>query len=198
MASVELFDASPIPALLERLSSLEAIVNGPITHGSNFLQLEIKDLDNQLTTIEDVIPDLNPCRDLLDKVTPIVTMHRSRINAIVEKAAEILSNEKIILHTISEIQQVQRFAVHLSTEGFDGMFKNGSYILLFSSFFYFVDLTVEQAKVAEIKSILFSLQNECHRQTQELDQLMEFYEKSMVLLASVSCAWDARLVAFGV
>lgn len=61
-----------------------------------------------------------------------------------------------------------------------------------------VDLAIEEAKVNEIKSVLLAIQSECNQQTQELDRLMDFYEKSMLLLASVSSAWDSRLVALGV
>lgn len=116
-------EESEISTLLARLSTLEAVINGPASSSFNNLQSEIKDCGNQLTAIEDSIPDLIPCRNLLITVTPIVTMHRSRINAIVEKAAELLFNEKSILQTINEVQQVQKLSSHLSTERIEGLFQ---------------------------------------------------------------------------
>lgn len=104
---------SAVSLLDSRLSLLETTFYGnvsPALHtfgASEDLNQRFAKVTTRLEQAEASLPDIAHCRALVTSLTPILTMKRSTLPAVVEKAKELLQKRDRLIENINLLQAIQ-------------------------------------------------------------------------------------------
>lgn len=123
-------------SLLEsRISLLEQVFVGvnlnqltaPSTDG---LSQRFAAIESNIQNLEQKLPDIAVCRSLVDKITPILTMKRSTLTAVLDKTKELLFEKDQLLEQINMLQAIQTHKLPNFSESNAGIAFHTSQIFL--------------------------------------------------------------------
>eukprot|EP01038_Epipyxis_sp_PR26KG_P004122 gene4122-5876_t len=132
-------------------------------------------MSDKLIQFEKDVPNLKQCNELIGKLKPHLVQKRININRAETLAAELMAQKKKYFNAINELLVIEQ----LSPIVFGSRYYNVSQFL--------------QRKLAEIEEIVQKLVQEVEEQTAEIDNILELYEKSMILYSEIAQNWDEKL-----
>ena len=167
--------------LQRRINSLEAACfgNSPATYEEAYhFRQRLEELERKLNDIDSKIPEIQPCIDMLTSSFPSLTQKRSSLKQAIEKVEEIAAQRKVILDTLHSLQAIKSLESHIDSSELQ-------------------TLAELNPTLRDMEKKMNELHNSIARQSQELDEILEIYEQSMLYVNKVCATWEWRLQSRG-
>lgn len=166
-----------------RVAVLETMYIGSSTSAdSDPLPMRYQKIAGQLDRIETDIPDLAECRQLVKSIAPILSMKRSSLPLIAERAKELMQNKQDIEVAISQLQAIKTLESAVRVMDFQGKSVPSSLYLSRPDLCVIqTDLDALRARLESVDSQLTALLPQVAAQSKEIDTVLEVYEQSVRL-----------------
>lgn len=171
----------PVDLIGRRIDALERSYFGKIPDYDQYLEPGVitTKLDNisvKMGEIDHQIPAMRASHTLLLKLKPVILERKSKLSSLLQKIDSIVANKATISSYIEDLQNIERLSYAV----------NGDHFKAAESL---------AGQMEYLEQLLNPLLLESRQQTKEIDELLEYYEKSMAAVSSVCAAWEEKLEA---
>jgi hypothetical protein len=138
---------------------------------------KMQNINARVTAMEEEIPNVPICSNLITEIRPYISQRKTSLNNIVERVDDLMNKRKEILQFVDDLTTIQKLSQYT---------LNGE---------EFIDIEMLQNKISFFDNQLQPLIMEVAAQSQMLDELLDAYERAMLLVSETSLELTRKIHA---
>lgn len=176
MANVTGYGDPAWEILERRIALMEGLVFGPNPPETveQTIQSKLTELTEKFASIDKKVPELQACVDMLMNQFPSLIAKRGGVKHLVERTEEIHQQKEQLAIYIANMEKIKELESHI--DGFD-------------------EDKIERMKekLCSLDALYADIKKAMDVQSKELDEIVDIYEKTVLLVNKACATWEWRL-----
>lgn len=163
--------------LTRRIEVLEkcyvGVPNSYFTGEQYDITSKLDEISAKISIVEQEVPALKTCHDLIKKMQPLVFSKRANLTEILQRIDTISSGRHLLNDNIADLKAISELSPAINS-------------------YNFTEVEVLQGRLDSLEIELQCLKEESKTQTNEIDELLEIYEHAVSIISEVCFAWESN------